>query len=63
VLPDVYLLPSGSTVLDLAKEIHTDLAKGLLYAIDARNGLRLPAEYAIKDRDVLSIVSTSKKKR
>jgi ribosome-binding ATPase YchF (GTP1/OBG family) len=62
VLPDVYLLPSGSTVLDLAKEVHTELAKGLLYAVDARSGLRLPSEYTIKDRDVLSIVSTSKKK-
>ncbi|MEM3383455.1 MAG: redox-regulated ATPase YchF [Nitrososphaerales archaeon] len=63
VLPDVYLLPSGSTVLDLAKEVHTELAKGLLYAIDARSGLRLPSEYTIKDRDVLTIVSSSKKKK
>ncbi|MGQ9469255.1 MAG: redox-regulated ATPase YchF [Nitrososphaerales archaeon] len=62
VLPDVYLMPSGSTVLDLAKEVHTELAKGLLYAVDARTGLRLPSEYTVKDRDVLSIVSTSKKK-
>ncbi|MEM3584329.1 MAG: TGS domain-containing protein [Nitrososphaerales archaeon] len=56
-------MPSGSTVLDLAKEVHTELAKGLLYAIDARSGLRLPSEYTIKDRDVLSIVSSSKKKK
>jgi ribosome-binding ATPase YchF (GTP1/OBG family) len=63
VLPDVYLLPSGSTVLDLAKEVHTELAKGLLYAVDARSGLRLPSEYTVKDRDVLSIISTYKKKK
>ncbi|MCP8318640.1 MAG: redox-regulated ATPase YchF [Candidatus Methylarchaceae archaeon HK01B] len=62
VLPDVYLLPSGSAVFDLAKEVHSDLARGLLYAIDARSGLRLPSDYIIKDRDVLSIVSTSRKK-
>ncbi len=62
VLPDVYLLPAGSTVEDLAKMIHTDLAKGLLYAIDARDGLRLPNNYQLKDRDVISIVSASKKK-
>ncbi|MFQ6134693.1 MAG: redox-regulated ATPase YchF [Nitrososphaerales archaeon] len=62
VLPDVYLLPSGSTVVDLARSIHSDLAKGLLYAIDARTGLRLPAEYHIKDRDILSIVSAARKK-
>lgn len=62
VLPDVYLLPSGSTVEDLARQIHSDLAKNLLYAIDVRDGLRLPADYHIKDRDVVSIVSAARKK-
>ncbi|HEX6029338.1 MAG TPA: redox-regulated ATPase YchF [Nitrososphaeraceae archaeon] len=62
VLPDVYLMKSGSTVKDLAKEIHTELAKGLLYAIDIRDGLRLPINYEIKDRDILSIISARKKK-
>jgi ribosome-binding ATPase YchF (GTP1/OBG family) len=62
VLPDVYLMKSGSTVEDLAREIHTELVKGLLYAIDIRDGLRLPTNYHIKDRDILSIVSAMKKK-
>jgi ribosome-binding ATPase len=62
VLPDVYLMRAGSTVEDLAREIHTDLAKGLLYALDSRDGLRLPSSYHLKDRDVLSIVSARKKK-
>ena len=62
VLPDVYLMRSGSTVEDLAKEIHSELAKGLLYAIDIRDGLRLPINYEIKDRDILSIISARKKK-
>jgi ribosome-binding ATPase YchF (GTP1/OBG family) len=62
VLPDVYLLPSGSTVEDLARQIHSDLAKNLLYAKDVRDGLRLPADYHIKDRDVVSIVSAARKK-
>lgn len=61
VLPDVYLLPSGSTVEDLATHIHTDLAKGLLYAVDARTGLHLPTNYVLRDRDVLSIVSAGHK--
>ena len=61
VLPDVYLLESGSTVKDLAGHVHSDLTKGLLYAVDARTGLRLPADYTIKDRDVLSIVSATGK--
>ena len=62
ILPDVYLMKSGSTVEDLAKEVHSELAKGLLYAIDIRDGLRLPTNYEIKDRDILSIISTRKKK-
>ncbi|MEM2760081.1 MAG: TGS domain-containing protein, partial [Nitrososphaerales archaeon] len=62
VLPDVYLLPSGSTIEDLARQIHSDLAKNLLHAIDIRDGLRLPKDYHIKDRDVVSIVSATKKK-
>lgn len=62
VLPDVYLMKSGSTVEDLAREVHSELAKGLLYAMDARDGLRLPTNYQLKDRDVLSIISAKKKK-
>lgn len=61
VLPDVLLMQSGTSVSDLARSIHSDLAKGLIYAVDARTGLRLPAEYQLKDRDVLSIVSATKK--
>ncbi len=60
VLPDVYLLPSGSTVEDLARDIHSDLVNGLLYAVDVRTGLHLPTNYVLRDRDVLSIVSTAK---
>jgi ribosome-binding ATPase len=62
ILPDVYLMKSGSTVGDLARDIHSELAKGLLHAIDIRDGLRLPTNYQLKDRDVVSIISTSKKK-
>ena len=58
-LPDVYLMPAGTTVEDLAKAIHTDLAKGLVYAVDVRSGLHLPTDYVLHDRDVLSIVSTA----
>jgi len=60
VLPDVYLMPAGSTVEELAGVVHTDLVKGLVYALDVRTGLHLPANYVLRDRDVLSIVSTAK---
>jgi len=61
VLPDLILLKDGATVTDLANEIHTDLAKGLLYAKDLRYNLRLPKTYQLRDRDVISLVSASKK--
>ncbi len=61
VLPDVYLMPTGSTVEELARSIHSDLVKGLVYAVDVRTGLHLPTNYVLHDRDVLSIVSTAKR--
>ena len=62
VLPDLILLKDGATVVDLAREVHSDLVKGLLYAKDLRYGLRLPTSYQLRDRDVISLVSTLKKK-
>ena len=61
VLPDLILMKDGSTVADLAKEIHTDLPKGLLYGKDLRYKLRLPVTYQLRDSDVISLVSASKK--
>jgi len=61
VLPDLLLLKDGATINDLAKEIHSDLTKGLLYAKDLRYNLRLPIDYQLRDRDVVSLVSAAKK--
>ena len=61
VLPDVYILPSGSTPRDLAYAIHTDLGKTLLYAIDARRKIRLGEDYKLKWGDVISIVAAGKR--
>jgi hypothetical protein len=57
VLPDAILLPEGSTPVDLAARIHTDLAKGFLYAVNARNGLRVGKDHALANNDVIKIVS------
>jgi len=61
VLPDLVLLKDGATVTDLAKESHSDLTKGLLYAKDLRYNLRVPTSYKLRDRDVISLISASKK--
>ncbi len=62
VLPDAILIRRGSTALDLAGAIHTEIAKGMLYAIDARTKMRLSREYVLKDNDVIKIVSSAKQK-
>ena len=61
VLPDLILLKDGATISDLAKEIHTDLVKGLLYGKDIRYNLRLPTDYQLRDRDIVSLVSAVQK--
>jgi ribosome-binding ATPase YchF (GTP1/OBG family) len=61
VLPDAYVMNGGSTAKDLARKIHSDLAETFLYALDARTGLRLSAEYVLKDRDVVKIVSSGRR--
>ena len=61
ILPDLVLLRDGATVIDLAKEIHSDLTTGLLYAKDLRYNLRVPTNYQLRDRDVISLVNASKK--
>lgn len=61
ILPDVYILPKGSTPRDLAYKIHTELGKTFLYAIDARKKLRLGEEYRLKWGDIISIVAAGKR--
>jgi ribosome-binding ATPase YchF (GTP1/OBG family) len=58
VLPDAILIKRGSTPKDLAAVIHSDLAKGFLYAIDARKKIRVGENYQLQDRDVIKIVSS-----
>jgi len=62
VLPDVFLVPYNASVGDLAAQIHTQLAKTMIYAIDARTKIRLPADYKLKDRDVVTIVAAARGK-
>ena len=57
ILPDAYLVPYGTKVIDLAYMIHSDLGKGFLYAIDAKSKKRLSRDYILQDGDVVKIVS------
>ena len=57
VLPDAHVMRGGSTALDLARTVHSELAESFLYAIDARSGKRVSADYELRDGDILKIVS------
>ena len=57
VLPDCFLLPQGSTALDFAYTVHSDLGDNFIKAIDARSGRAVGKDYIVKDRDGLEIVT------
>lgn len=57
VLPDCFLLKNGSTALDFAYKIHSDLGNSFIRAIDVRTKMAVGKEHKIKHRDVLEIVS------
>jgi ribosome-binding ATPase YchF (GTP1/OBG family) len=59
VLPDAHLLPRGSTPLDLAYAVHSDVGDGYLHAIDARSGREIGEDQQLEEGDVVEIVSTA----
>ncbi len=61
VLPDAYVMRGGSTALDLARTVHSELAETFLYAVDARTGKRLAGDHVLSNRDVVKIVSSGKR--
>jgi len=58
VLPDVHLVPNGTTALELAFRIHTDIGKKFVSAIDARTKRRLGKDYVLKNNDVIKIMTS-----
>ena len=60
VLPDAYLVRRGTTAIELAYMVHTDLGKGFLYAIDAKRKKRVSKDYVLQDGDVIKIVSAAR---
>jgi len=57
VLPDCYLMKSGSTALDFAYRLHTDIGKNFIKAIDVRTKQAVGKDYIIKHRDGLEIIT------
>jgi ribosome-binding ATPase YchF (GTP1/OBG family) len=60
VLPDAFLMRKGSTPHDLAFQVHTEIGKGFLYAVDAKTKMRIKENHELKNGDVIKIVSAAK---
>ncbi len=59
VLPDAFLLPRGSTPVDLAYAVHSDIGDGYLHAVDAKSSREVSESYELEEGDVIKIVSTN----
>jgi ribosome-binding ATPase len=59
VLPDAFLLPQGSTPVDLAYAVHSDIGDGYLHAVDAKSSREVGEGYELEEGDVIKIVSTN----
>ncbi len=57
ILPDCFLLPEGSTALDFAYHLHSDIGDGFVKAIDIRTKLAVGKEHVLKHRDGLEIMT------
>jgi ribosome-binding ATPase YchF (GTP1/OBG family) len=60
VLPDAYLMKKSSTPHDLAYEIHTDIGKNFIYAVNARTKMRIAEDYKLQNRDIIKIFSAAR---
>ena len=57
VLPDCYLMPPGSTALDFAFRLHTDIGKGFVKAVHVKTKQAVGKDYIIKSGDGLEILT------
>lgn len=57
VLPDAILMRKGSTAIDLAFKVHTDLGERFIRAINGRTKRVLGKDYLLEDGDVIKIVA------
>jgi ribosome-binding ATPase len=57
ILPDCYLLPEGSTALDFAFKLHTDIGNKFVKAIDVRTKQPVGKDHPLKHRDGIEIMT------
>ena len=57
VLPDCYLMPPGSTALDFAYKLHTDIGNKFVKAIHIKTKQAVGKDYILKNEDGLEILT------
>lgn len=55
ILPDVFLVPNGTTVKEFAFKVHTELGEKFICGIDAKTKRKLSGDYKLKNNDVVEI--------
>jgi len=57
VLPDCFLMPPGSTALDFAYRLHSDIGDNFIKAVDIRTKRAVGKDYKLKQGDGLEIMT------
>ncbi len=58
VIPDCFLMPPGTTALDFAFRLHTDIGNHFVKAIDVKTRRPVGKDYMLKNRDVIEIATS-----
>jgi len=56
IIPDCFLMPPESTVLDFAFKLHSDIGENFIRAIDVKTKQMVGKEHKLKNRDVIEII-------
>ena len=57
-IPDCFLMPPGSTAIDFAFKLHTDIGNSFIKAIDVKSKRPVGRDYLLKNRDVIEIATS-----
>lgn len=60
ILPDALLVKRGTTAKGLAYQIHTDIGKHFIHAVDAKKKMRIADDHELEHNDVIKIASGAK---
>ena len=58
ILPDCFFVPEGTTALEFAFKVHTDIGNNFVKAIDQKTKFIVGKEHLLKNRDVIEIVTS-----